>query len=970
MPKRVLYLLGLTLTTWLVWAALAAAQPQRILHAASELDYPPFALVTPDNAADGFSVELLQAVVQAVDMGVDFRIGPWQSIKQELIDGKIDVLPLVSHSKEREQYFDFTIPYLKMHGTIFVRKGDNRIRVEGDLKDKEVLVMRGDTAHEYALRRHLSDHLILTEDFETAFRLLASGRHDAVIVQQIVGWQLITKLGLNNLADVCDMYDQSLKPFDKPLADFEQKFCIAVRRGDHDLLAKLNEGLATVIANGTYDTLYGKWFGPILPAKPVDTKTLLQAVVFIIVPSLLLMALAGLWYLRREVARKTLTLRQEIEERKAVALALQESEARIRHITDSAQDAILMIDPGGRVTFWNPAARRMFGYTAEEAIGQDMHALIAPDRHQAAYRAAFAGFRTTGQGETLGKVIDTSARRKDGTEFPVSLSLSALQLQDGRHAIGIIRDSTEQKKAEQSLKHSEERYRSLFTAQLDAFALHEIILDPDGRPTDYRFLAVNPAFEAITGQPAEATIGRTVSEVFPDTESYWIEAYGNVALRGECLRLENYSSGLGRYFEVSAYSPAPGQFAVVFRDVTERHKANRELTLAKEAAEAASLAKNEFLANMSHEIRTPLNGVLGMLQLLAMTTTTVEQDEYIVNAIKSSKRLARLLADILDLSRIEAGKLTLGAVPFALADLKDATETLLSPTAREKKIHLDCVLAGNLPAVVIGDQTRVGQILFNIVGNAIKFTEKGLVRLDISPLLRNNDTQHILFVVSDTGIGISTEQQRNIFEPFVQGDGSYTRRFQGAGLGLSIVRRLVALLGGELAIDSDAGAGTTVYVSLPFRLPAVGQHPGQPEKPSLPPSRDTRLRILVAEDDATSLLAARRLLEKWGHTVTGVADGEQALACLAAQSFDLVVMDVQMPVMDGVAATKRIRASDSPQAAIPIIAMTAYAMSGDREAFLAAGMDAYIAKPVTEQVLRGTIERLLSAKARSGQEQP
>ncbi len=246
------------------------------LKSASELDYPPFALIRPDGSADGFSVDLLKAVTQAVGLEVNFSVGPWHEIKQKLEERHLDVLPLVAYAQERDKMFDFTVPYLRMHGTIFVRKGEKSIHSEADLKDKEVMVMRSDAAHEYAVRENLSNKLVLTESFEEAMKLLSEGKHDAVVVQQLVGLQLIKKLGISNLVNVSTVPETSLKPFDKPLIGFGQKFCFAVQDGDKELLAHLNEGLAIVSANGTYDELYHKWFSPILPRPPVPLTLILK----------------------------------------------------------------------------------------------------------------------------------------------------------------------------------------------------------------------------------------------------------------------------------------------------------------------------------------------------------------------------------------------------------------------------------------------------------------------------------------------------------------------------------------------------------------------------------------------------------------------------------------------------------------------------------------------------------------------
>jgi len=288
------------------------------LKSASEMDYPPFAIVLPDGSPDGFSVDLLKAVTQATDLQVHFETGPWHEIKEKLAEGKLDILPLVSYSKERDKIFDFSAPYLRMHGTIFVRKNENSINGEDDLKDKYVLVMRSDTAHEYAVKEKLTKNLVLTDSFEEAMKRLSEGEKDAVVIQQVVGHQIIMKLGITNLIDVETFKTKSVKPARGPLSGFEQKFCFAVQEGNKELQAILNEGLAIVISNGTFDELYNKWFGPILPKAPVPLRTIIYSTLMIVGPILFLLAIAGVWYLKLDVKRKTITLSSEIEQRKHV----------------------------------------------------------------------------------------------------------------------------------------------------------------------------------------------------------------------------------------------------------------------------------------------------------------------------------------------------------------------------------------------------------------------------------------------------------------------------------------------------------------------------------------------------------------------------------------------------------------------------------------------------------------------------
>ncbi|WP_176637690.1 ATP-binding protein [Desulfolutivibrio sulfoxidireducens] len=389
------------------------------------------------------------------------------------------------------------------------------------------------------------------------------------------------------------------------------------------------------------------------------------------------------------------------------------------------------------------------------------------------------------------------------------------------------------------------------------------------------------------------------------------------------------------------------------------------LIIEKEKAESANNAKSEFLANMSHEIRTPLNGVFGMLQLLQTTDASDEQKEYILSAMKSTKRLTRLLTDILDISRIEAGQMRLVESEIDVKKTKESIEEVFSMAASEKGVRLVFSRDDNVPDMLIGDEARLRQILFNLVGNAIKFTDEGsvLIHASVLPFSAGADVR-VLVTVSDTGIGISDEDLRKIFEPFVQVEGSYTRRFQGAGLGLSIVRKLVDLMGGDVAIESELGKGTTVYLSLPFKKcqetisNSIGQIQGKDA------SKRRRLRVLFAEDDTVSLTTGKRLLEKAGYSVTPAKDGQEAVQLLTGNDFDVILMDIQMPAMDGLEATKAIREAKNlgMKSRIPIIAMTAYAMTGDKEKFLAAGMNDYVAKPVHNVALVEAIERVMGQK--------
>lgn len=408
------------------------------------------------------------------------------------------------------------------------------------------------------------------------------------------------------------------------------------------------------------------------------------------------------------------------------------------------------------------------------------------------------------------------------------------------------------------------------------------------------------------------------------------------------------------------------------REWEERQRAEELLKAAKVQAESANHAKSEFLANMSHEIRTPLNGLMSMMQLLEMTRLDAEQHEYAAMAIRSGDRLTRLLSDILDLSRIEAGRLSLAQLEFRLSETFRAITETFGALSKEKGLPIHVRIAEGVPAVLVGDEVRIRQILFNVIGNALKFTDKGEILVEVWPLLPlPSGRVRLLFLVRDTGIGIPDDKISTMWEPFTQVANKYTRSQQGAGLGLSISSKLAHSMDGTITIDSTEGEGTSVYLMLPFGLP---QGPAVPEHVEEAPQEGLArpLRILLVEDDAISQLSEQMLLKKLGHRVLTARHGGEALEALRRDTFDCILMDVQMDVMDGLEATKRIRndVSGDIDTKIPIIAMTAYAMAGDRERFLLAGMDEYISKPFAVQSLTDILGRIGRSGGGPGTEAP
>ena len=405
---------------------------------------------------------------------------------------------------------------------------------------------------------------------------------------------------------------------------------------------------------------------------------------------------------------------------------------------------------------------------------------------------------------------------------------------------------------------------------------------------------------------------------------------------------------------------------LVAKRTFELSRANRELVVAKEVAEAATQAKSDFLANMSHEIRTPLNGLIGFLGLIGKTRIDKVQQEYLQICETSSQTLLAIINDILDLSKIEAGKLSIECLAFDLGYLIEQCILFYTPSAQSKGLRLILEIDRGLPAHLMGDPSRIRQILANLLGNAIKFTHSGAVTVSVKHEEGSDGSAHVEISVADSGIGMADEQLGQLFQPFSQGDATITRRYGGTGLGLAISHRLVAMMNGSIAVESTAGKGSRFTILLCLKE-AVSDEALPPARPaesrvaaapvSLPKQESGQLRMLVVDDNEINRKLSTILLQQWGIAVDEAADGAAAVEACGRQHYDLILMDVHMPVMDGLEATRRIRLLQAGGQQTPVVALTANALHGDRERYLSAGMDGYLEKPLAEAALRKTLEK-------------
>lgn len=624
----------------------------------------------------------------------------------------------------------------------------------------------------------------------------------------------------------------------------------------------------------------------------------------------------------------------------------------LRHaVIDVALDCIIMMDEAGLVVEFNQAAEKTFGYTRTEAVGSHLSDLIIPEDLRNAHKNGLATYLKTGAHKVLNQRIEVPAVNKSGDKLLVELAISPVEFKGSTYFSAYLRDITDAKAAEEQLRASEERFQLLFDLSPDAI----VVIDGTGNIVD-----VNTRACELAGFDRETLTKKNALEFLPSDQLKHAYSGMQIAESRDTVQVQvdflNAASAriptevVGRRIE----SPSGPLYLGVVRDISERLAAEQQLRAAKEAAEQANAAKTVFLANMSHEMRTPLNGVIGSLSLVNKGEANPESAVLISAAERSAETLLTLIDDLLDLSRIEAGEVELEMTCFEPDDLASIINELFGQVAAKKQIRLTTKLEAP-KGPMRADTGKIRQVLLNLVGNAVKFTQRGEVSVHIKyaggPL--GGDLE---FEVKDTGIGISELDLERLFDRFKQADSSHSKAHGGAGLGLAICKELVEIMNGSISVSSEPGVGSCFRFVVPITKDCVAST----DTPRIDTSEDLLSgRVLIAEDSETNAMVAKTMLSRLGLDFEHVGDGAAAVDAALNSRFDLILMDVSMPTLDGLEATRILRERGYKQ---PIIAMTAHALKGDLDHALASGMTGYITKPVRPDAFRTALAKWLPAR--------
>ncbi len=1011
-------------------------------------DWMPFEAMTEDDEYQGVVSEYADWIGQRLGVTMEPIPGmTWMEVMTGVYNGVLDVVPGLVKTPGRADYLNLTDAYLSIPLVLVTRQDAPFVGGIEDMSGQRVAVVAGSSAQGFLEADHPDIDLLFAKNLDQCLEAVAQGRADAAFGSQGV---LAYHIRVH--------HTKGLKV--AATTPYKVELCMGVRKDWPELASILDKALAA-LPKQARKSFYDGWVNVHVHSQ-MDWGAVWRWGLIIGLVAATVLTVIVVWNRR---------LAQEIAERKLAQQQLEESENKIRAMSEAMHDGLIMIDGQARVLYWNHAAEKLFGIPASQAMGRDMHELFVPQEHLARARAGLERFVKTGQGPVVGRQQEMIAQRADGTGFPVEVGVSAFHVKGEWYAVGTIRDITERKEAEAELvklyraveqspvsvvitdkngsieyvntnfcrvtgytqdealgqnprilksgETPDEVYKDLWTtitsgetwkgrlvnrkksgehfwesvtispilndndeivryvavkqditerikterAIQDQLMFQAALIDTIPNPIfikdpEARFVGCNRAYEQAFGTDREYLTGKAVLDLdyLPekDREAYHAED-AELLAKGGFRRREfpiTFADGKDHHvlYWVATFDLSDGRRGGMLGVIVDIS----ELKEAQAKAEEATRAKSDFLANMSHEIRTPMNAVLGMAHLALNTEMTPKQRDYLNKIDASAKSLLRIINDILDFSKIEAGRMDIEQTDFHLEDVLDNLGNLVQVKIEEKGLELLFDVDQDVPLALQGDPLRLGQILINLAGNAVKFTEQGEVVVRVEVRERTADRALLKFSVRDSGIGLTREQRDKLFQSFSQADMSTTRKYGGTGLGLAICKKLSELMGGAIGVESEPGKGSTFWFTASF-----GLHSSQRLAPRILAEDFKDMRVLVVDDNKSARDILADALESMGFAPETARSGVEALDMLEAapadRPFELVLMDWKMPSMNGIEVSRRIK-DNKRLATIPtIIMVTAYGREEVMSQAEQVGMDGFLVKPVNQSVLFDTI---------------
>jgi len=898
--------------------------------------WPPFAFEDAEGTPHGVLVDLWHYYGELMGREVVFKLVDWPDTIRLTQEDRVDLHGGLFPSAERAELMDFTQTFIPLQTYLFAARGESISGLD-DLGDRVVGVIAGSYELEFLQNKAPDTEYILFSSNQDMIEAAIKGELTVFIADYPVALYLLDKLGAST----------AFSPIEQMYA---RELVAGVPKGNTEFVAALNQTMSSADPDEVRRIIQ-RWMRS-------DRVTVVPVWVYpTAIGGGLFIALIGYSF---TLLRERKRLEALVQKRTA---ELRKSESRYRNFFEETKNAQLLWQDGKFIDC-NQAALDLLKMSRNELLSKTP-ADVSPEMQGPGLRS-----------ETAAKTLIHEAIEKGSSRFEwlhldskgediwVDIALTCIVRGENPILLASLHEVTDRKQMEELIRDSERRYARL--AQQSGTFVWEV--DCAGCYT-----YVSPSVESLIGYKPEELVGKMYFyDLCPLEERESLKAFG-LELIGSGSSMEQFENRIvsksGEVLWVlSAGMVLKNEVGEVIgyqgsdMNISDRKAMEVDLLEAKAKAEAANVAKSEFLANMSHEIRTPMNGVIGMTELLLGTELDDEQRSFAETVQHSGEGLMHLLNDILDLSKIESGKLTLDSQPF---DPRALIEDLLKSYAflsREKGVDLLVAIDSEIPARLVGDSGRISQILNNLLNNAFKFTRKGQVRFSASLLAAADEAVTLRFEIEDTGIGISDELTPRLFQKFSQAESSTARLYGGSGLGLAICSELTRIMNGRIGVMSEPGNGSTFWCEIPLNRNTVDTVPFLTEL-----SKDQHLatpyaqggRILVVEDNSINREVARMQLQRMGYSVFVATSGADALERFKKMSVDLILMDVRMPKMDGLETTRKIRAVENSEgrAHTPIVALTAHAMERDRKSCLAAGMDDYLTKPIRPFTLAESIRK-------------